>query len=268
MNSNFYRWTLQKSKIKISIEIWWQDYFTHFEMNFKIYLKNLKIQYDHLLLLWLKWQHRIFCFFICKLVLSILSALNREMNYWSCGFLSNTLNLIDLSLLSRFYIFYRLKWKLSFCFYDKDFDVDIYFVLSSTKILNSWYKQWFVRFTLLVSQWLSYSHCSMAVNLSRYLIKLCLAQSHRNLASTTLWYFVQYIRSCITTTFKIFIKLYHHWADSEFAPILNASNIYWVTLDLKWNMYICSIARDTRRMVSSLYHSRKYLAPAAMLYFY
>lgn len=101
--------TLQKSNIEISIEIWWQDYFTHFEMNFKIYLKNLKIQYDHLLLLWLKWWHRIFCFFICRLVLSILSVLNGEMNYWSCGFLSNTLNLIDLSLLSRFYIFYRLK---------------------------------------------------------------------------------------------------------------------------------------------------------------
>ena len=40
------------------------------------------------------------------------------------------------------------------------------------------------------------------------------------------------------------------------------------TPDLKWNSYIASVARDTARMVGSLYRSKKFLTPRAILYLY
>ena len=40
------------------------------------------------------------------------------------------------------------------------------------------------------------------------------------------------------------------------------------TPDLKWNSYIASVAKDTARMVGSLYRSKKFLTPKAILYLY
>lgn len=37
---------------------------------------------------------------------------------------------------------------------------------------------------------------------------------------------------------------------------------------LKWNSLICAIAKDTRRMVISLYRSRKYRTSVVMIYLY
>lgn len=40
------------------------------------------------------------------------------------------------------------------------------------------------------------------------------------------------------------------------------------TPDLKWKLYICTIAKDDGKIISSLYYSLKYPIPTAMLYHY
>lgn len=55
--------------------------------------------------------------------------------------------------------------------------------------------------------------------------------------------------------------LLHNFADSIGELLLRIQQTSSTTSDLKFNSYIRNIAEDTRKMIDSLYHSRKYQNP-------
>lgn len=72
----------------------------------------------------------------------------------------------------------------------------------------------------------------------------------------------------------------NHWLDSKLSPFtMNRDSLneapwfkclLWLklTLELKWNLYIRCIAKDTGKMVVPLYHTRKYPVLSLVLYFH
>ena len=76
------------------------------------------------------------------------------------------------------------------------------------------------------------------------------------------------------------VSFHHHQTDPGFHPVvMDASTLsesvhldrllgLKLTQDLKWNSYISSIASEASKMIGSLYRSRKYLTPSAILYLY